>query len=183
MSDAKIIAARVARRVASLSELAPLWLIIDAAACPEPMWFAQGIGAKAQTLFKERDSQLIDAAPWLINVADNLDLITQCIKHDPLGHACLWFNARDEATLHYQLQQRLYATTHDGTETRFRFYDPRVLHLYLNDITPERKLALLAPFTSLFYADINPFYTDRHWLSWQVTDTDAIPHTVPIKES
>ena len=37
------------------------WLILDAAACPEPLWFARGAGLDTLSLFRQQDEELADS--------------------------------------------------------------------------------------------------------------------------
>ncbi len=162
-------------RFTTLMTLSPQWLIIDAAACAEPVWFAQGGGCNTWSLFSSKEHALADTGPWLIEVTNNEDLIALCLKKDVFGHACLWFNSTLPVKRIVQLlQQRLYATTPDGEQTRFRFYDPRVLHFYLHDMQVERRLDFLAPFSALFYAELNPYQFASHWLGWRINENETI---------
>src|SRR5690554_4259173 len=47
------------------------WLILDAAACPEPLWFARGAGLDTLSLFRQQDEELATAAPGSLQLTEN----------------------------------------------------------------------------------------------------------------
>ncbi|AGH81615.1 hypothetical protein PCNPT3_08385 [Psychromonas sp. CNPT3] len=155
-------------RLASLQALQPQWLLIDGASCPEPLAYAKGISMEHDSVFNVSDQHLADNGPWLIAVNNNVDLMRHCLTADPQGYGCLWFDSTlTKSALIGQWQQRIYAELPDGTETRFRSYDPRVCHFYLNGSTLERQAEFLAPFERFFYADLNPYFVALRWPCWQ----------------
>ena len=144
------------------------WLILDAASCPEPMWYARGAGAPIQSLFRQQDDELAESGPWLIGIDGSPDLIDVCLKKDPLGHAGLWCTSLlDQKELVNQLRFRVYAKLPGGETTRFRWYDPRVLFPYLEDCTQQRRDDFMAPFELLVHADLNPYNHPLQYQLWQ----------------
>ena len=151
----------------SLNTFKPNWLILDAALCPEPLWFAKGAGIDCHSLFDYRDQELVDNGPWLLALGGQNELSKLILEKDTYGHSALWFNTElSLQPLKAELAKRLYAIKPDEETTRFRFYDPRVLHHYLTYETQDRKDAFLMPFGSMQYASLNPFRFNSHWHYW-----------------
>lgn len=172
-------------RLNALIELAPKWLILDGAGCPEVLWFARGAGLACRTLFNHNDAPLAEQGPWLIELAQNADVMALTLAKDPYGHSALWCGHIGGATkLQHALTHRLYAQKPDGSITRFRFYDTRVLHHYLMDEEPELVQQFLAPFTALWYAPLSPFQLNRAWHGWIPQDDGRVCHQlIPIEET
>ncbi|MBQ0831770.1 DUF4123 domain-containing protein [Marinobacter sp.] len=161
------------------------WLILDAASCAEPLWYARGAGAPLQSLFRQQDEDLVDSGPWLIRVDGHPDVMDTCLQKDPLGHASLWCaSALDQKELVSQLRARVYAELPRGETTRFRWYDPRVLFPYLEDSTQPRRDDFVAPFERLVHADLNPFNHRHQYQSWQRPEAGAgfINRPLPFTE-
>lgn len=159
------------RRV-TLLDVGVQWLILDAASCAEPLWYARGAGAPLQSLFKQQDEDLADSGPWLIRVDGYPDVVDTCLQKDPLGHASLWCaSSLDEKALVNQLRSRVYAELPGGETTRFRWYDPRVLFPYLEDCTQQRRDDFMAPFKLLVHTDLNPYNHPHQCQLWRQADT------------
>jgi hypothetical protein len=167
----------------SLKAFGANWLILDAALCPEPLWFAKGAGCECHSLFDYRDQPLVDNGPWLIPLEGQDELVKLVLTKDSYGHGALWCNSA--LLLHplkKALEQRLYAIKPGGETTRFRFYDPRVLHHYLTAETPAQRDAFLAPLGAILYASLNPFRFNSHWLHWQPGPNGYVCQVPSIKE-
>ena len=148
------------------------WLILDAASCAEPLWYARGAGAPLQSLFRQQDEELADSGPWLIRVDGHPDLVDNCLQKDPLGHASLWCaSSLGQKALVNQLRSRVYAELPGGETTRFRWYDPRVLFPYLEDCTQQRRDDFMAPFKLLVHTDLNPYNHPHQCQLWRQADT------------
>lgn len=143
------------------------WLILDAAACPEPLWFAKGTGTQLISLFNSQDVALQDYGAWLINVIDYPDIVRLTLNKDTAGCAALWCSSLlDAEELAQQLRFRLYATLPDGITTRFRWYDPRVLDSWLASLSLDRRIAFLEPINEILYTPPNPFYSSSYLTCW-----------------
>jgi|SRR5690554_1452670 len=157
-----------ARRQHALVHKGVQWLILDAAACPEPLWFARGAGLNSLSLFRQQDEDLADSGPWLIAIDKESGVIDVCLRKDPLGHGSLWITSSlNQKALADELRGRLYARLPSGETTRFRWYDPRVLSPYLEDSPPLRRDEFLAPFDALIHADLNPYQHPYQYQLWQ----------------
>lgn len=171
-------------KVHSLKAFQPNWLILDAALCPEPLWFAKGAGVACHSLFDYRDLELVDNGPWLISCEGQEALIKLVLEKDVTGHSALWCNSElILSALKEALIQRLYAVKPDGETTRFRFYDPRVLHFYLNEETQDNRDRFLEPLGSIRYSPLNPFYFENHWFEWQKGAIGYSGKLLPIMEN
>ncbi|MBN7770377.1 DUF4123 domain-containing protein [Marinobacter daepoensis] len=157
-----------AKRQHALINQSVQWLILDAAACPEPLWFARGAGLDTLSLFRQQDEELADSGPWLIAVEGEPGAIDVCLQKDPLGHASLWIaSSLGQKPLADVLRSRVYARLPGGETTRFRWYDPRVLSPYVEDLPPLRRDEFLAPFDLLIHADLNPYQHPYQYQFWQ----------------
>ncbi len=155
--------------------------IIDSALLPEPLWYAKGAGLPLKSLFLNKDKPLEDKGPWLINLQDAPDMMDLLLKQDVHGHGTLWCSSPlDIQSLSDQLTKRVYAKKPDGTITRFRFYDPRVLHHYLLSESDEKVGQFLQPFSRLTYASLNPFRFEHYWNEWLVQEQETVYLESPL---
>lgn len=156
------------QRQATLLQQGVQWLILDAAACPEPLWYARGAGVVIHSLFRQQDDELADSGPWLIRVAGEPGVMDVCLQKDPLGHGSLWIaSSLGQKELVDELRARVYVRLPDGEITRFRWYDPRVLCPYLEDLSFQRRDAFMAPFELLIHAELNPYHHPYRYRLWQ----------------
>ncbi len=144
------------------------WLLLDSALIPEPLWFAKGAGLNCLSLFSAQDKPLEDKGPWLIYIEEQSDFIELVLKQNETGHGSVWFSSPlEQEALVKALRMRLYVEKPDGQITRFRYYDPRVLHHYLHAESLPRLQEFMTPFHCLVYAELNPFRFESNWNIWQ----------------
>jgi len=95
-------------------------------------------------------AELEDAAPWLVRIvpgADWLDELFGQLWGQSWG--ILVASAAPARAVRRQLRRSLLARTEDRRTLLFRYYDPRVLRVYLPTCTPEEVAAFFGPISAM----------------------------------
>ncbi len=108
-------------------------LILDAAILEDEIYTALSMEPKHVSLYKgTADETLASVAPYLFSLYKNSDLSKWYFEH---GWGNSWgiilFSKASVKDLHKHLRRFLLVRTEDGKQLYFRFYDPRVLRLFL----------------------------------------------------
>lgn len=114
-------------------------------------------GAPARCLFHGVPPEVEAVSPWLVDVTEHHELRSWLIE---LGLGRAWgvfaLTTADLAALERHLRQFLRVRREDGTKLLFRYYDPRVLRVYLPTCTPEELAAFFGPIEALWLDDRDP---------------------------
>jgi len=96
-------------------------------------------------------ARLQAAAPWLVHLspasAQARDLIARAARHQGILVSAPAHVSTRQLRLHFK--KLLWVRDEDGRELYFRFYDPRVLAIYLPTCTPEEKRLFFGPIHAL----------------------------------
>ena len=101
--------------------------------------------------------ELARAAPYIIKIPTDsplLDSIYQQAMYNSWGIFITCFATSGELRRHFQ--QFLKVKTEDGRRLYFRFYDPRVLRVYLPTCTKEELRTFFGPVHSIWIEDETP---------------------------
>jgi hypothetical protein len=136
-----------------------IYAILDAAKQPEIAWKPYEFLSEWVSLYKgEPEEVLADVAPYLVNLSRgseiNKDLI-QWIAETCWGDSCAVFleSDMDLQGLLTHFQQFLMVTDEAGKPFYFRFYDPRVLRIYLPTCNTDELTTFFGPVHSFFMED------------------------------
>jgi len=132
-----------------------IFAILDSARRPEIAWKPYEFLSEWVSLYKgEPEESLVDVAPYLINLSKgdkpNLDLV-KWISNDCFGDSCSIFiySQANIETLLKHFQQFLIVTDESSKAFYFRFYDPRVLRIYLPTCNEDELKTFFGP-TDMF---------------------------------
>lgn len=96
-------------------------------------------------------ARLQAAAPWLVHLsamsAQTRELIGRAARHQGILVSAPAHVSTRQLRLHFK--KLLWVRDEDGRELYFRFYDPRVLAIYLPTCTPEEKRIVFGPVQAL----------------------------------
>lgn len=114
-------------------------------------------GAPGRCLFHGVPAAVEAASPWLYDLTDH-DWLCEPVLRRGLGRAVGMFvlsgASLDELEKH--LRHFLRVAKEDGTKLLFRFYDPRVLRVYLRACTTDELAAFFGPIDELWLEDRDP---------------------------
>lgn len=147
---------RLLAEMRKLSE--PLYALLDAARDPQILEILGHEGADGQSLFEGQGSeQLLTVAPYLVAIPTQSVLLERllaegwgqswglyAVSPEPFGE----FRAR--------LRQFLMVTDESNRKLFFRFYDPRVLRVYLPTCNPEEVRQFFGPVRRFWIEDEDP---------------------------
>ncbi len=126
---------------------ARLYALIDAARSPRALpLLVDGRAPRACLWDEPLPSTLAEAAPWLVEIEPGSPFALHLIAH-AFGDAWGVFfeSPSDLATLRDHLARFVRVEDERGRHFLFRFYDPRVLRLYLPTCTREELAAFFGP--------------------------------------
>jgi hypothetical protein len=119
------------------------YVLLDAARDPLVRAFILEHAPDAESLYAGIDEGLVDVAPYLLPLAGRLESLM------PLAWGNSWgVFLRSEATLaelRKHFRRFLMVQLEDGEEVYFRFYDPRVLRVFLPTCTAPEREGFLGP--------------------------------------
>jgi protein phosphatase len=140
-----------------------LFVLLDAAAWPEAAWRPYEFQAQWVSLFKGGpEEELHEVAPYLVSFAREDGLLNEglvnWITREGLGKHCAMFleSQADLDTLYGHFREFIVAQDESGKAFFFRFYDPRVLPVYLPACTPEEVRAFFGPVSRFILEDKDP---------------------------
>jgi hypothetical protein len=132
-----------------------LYALLDAYNAPFVSTKVQELGSeKAGSLFVgEAETKYWDLAPYLIAIEESsLDWVLQTICSSPCG--ILAFSKSDLETLRTHFRRFLLVQLPDGERWYFRYYDPRILRVYLQNCRPEELVVFFGPVRGFGIADL-----------------------------
>lgn len=134
-------------------EVGALYAVYDAARSIEVLPGLEATGERYVSLFQERSpSQLDQAAPLLAMLTPDGALARRTLDQGWASRWSIFLRASVHLDLvRQQLRRLLTAQLPSGQKVLFRFYDPRILRLYLPTCTPEELAQFFGPLHA-FYA-------------------------------
>lgn len=124
---------------------ATLFALLDAAREPTVRNRAHGSGQRYQSLY-QGDPDLEDYGPFLVELGRNAPLLGKLVQ-DGWGKSWGVYLSTDLSfeQLRRHLRRFLMVKLHDGRDAYFRFYDPRVLRVFLGQSTFAEARVFLGP--------------------------------------
>jgi hypothetical protein len=129
----------------------PLYAVLDGARDRHVRTWVLDTRAPAWCLFRgELPASLEDAAPWLLKLLPGHPTTDQFFAR-AWGRAwgILLTCSASSRELRRHLRRFFMVRTEEGRRLLFRYYDPRVLRLYLPSCTPEEVAHFLGPITAM----------------------------------
>jgi len=136
----------------------PLFAVLDGAASPDVLQFIGECGEQSRSLLVgENARNLIEVAPYLVAFPKDSKLLPKIVKQ---GWGSSWgvFLTSNHSFMDvfYHIRKFLTAHLQSGKQLYFRFYDPRVLRLYLPTCTPEEAENFFGPVSTFLIEGEDP---------------------------
>lgn len=128
----------------------PLYALLDAARDPNVLELLRPSGAEHQSLYEGFKGELLaDFAPYLVRLAANSPFL-ETLAREGWGRAWgVYLTAGAPfADVRRHLRRFLMVKVEGGREVYFRYYDPRVLRVFLPTCTPEEARDFFGPIES-----------------------------------
>jgi hypothetical protein len=143
-----------------------LYALLDAAREPRVVSFLEGLPETSDSLYEgEKAVELAPYAPYLVEIPGDSPLAGD-LGATAFGKSyCVFLTAWasfEDVRKHFR--HFLMVETEDGKEVYFRFYDPRVLRVFLPSCTPEEAKRFFGPIRSFWVEAREPGTLSRFWL-------------------
>jgi hypothetical protein len=143
-----------------------LYAVLDAAREGRVVSMLERVPETSESLYEgEKGRELAPYAPYLVELPGDSPLL-QDLAAQAFGKSyCVFLTASaafDEVRKHFR--HFLMVETEDGKEVYFRFYDPRVLRVFLPTCTPEEARKFFGPIQSFWVEAREPGVLSRYWL-------------------
>ncbi|MGE0706724.1 MAG: DUF4123 domain-containing protein [Planctomycetota bacterium] len=125
-----------------------LYALVDGAHDPGLVPRLRAAEDEAVCLYAGAPSELEAVGPWLVDLGDGGGALTTALLEELWGQGCvvplLSAASLEELRKHFR-GFLLVAREGGGKELYFRFYDPRILRVYLGTATPEELATVFGP--------------------------------------
>lgn len=135
----------------------PNYILLDSARMDSEMATARELNPEHTCLY-EGDSEkfLSVVAPWLFDFDPNSDFADWIAKNAPTNDWGIFLRSSSEPIKVYRhLRKFLIVSTEDGRELYFRFYDPRVLRVFLPTCDRDQLKEFFGPIEAFIAEDEN----------------------------
>jgi hypothetical protein len=155
-----------------------LYAILDAARTIDIAYQLQNVAnVEYVSLYKGRKEEpMWDAAPYLVRCVRNSEFFNWIIGR---GWGDSWgvflTSKLDLEELRKHFQEFLMVKTADDRELYFRFYDPRVLRVFLPSCTPEESSQFFGPLSSFLLEADEPATVLKFTANWQGVKQERAP--------
>jgi hypothetical protein len=145
--------------LAELDVRQPLYAVLDGARDPRIRAWLHDTRAPCWCLYRGTlPHSLEDAAPWLLRLVPGYSYVEEFFARGwNRSWGILLACAAPSRELRRHLRRFLRVRTEDGRILLFRYYDPRVLRLYLPTCTPAEIGAFFGPVSSMIAEASDPF--------------------------
>lgn len=140
--------------------------LLDAARMEQHIEKAKELNAQHLSLYKGRSEEdLAAVAPYLFSYKQG-DQFGSWLAENGWGNSWgVFISSRSSFdNLHKHFRKFLLVKTEDGQELYFRFYDPRVLRIFLPTCDPQQLKELFGPIDSYIMEDEDPAFAIEFWL-------------------
>jgi hypothetical protein len=136
----------------------PLYAILDAARDPLVLARLSGCGEEHQSLYEgPKAARNADVAPYLVALPPGTPFL-ETLARDGWGQSWGVYLTcgRPFREVRKQLRRSLTVETEGGKKLLFRFYDPRVLRVFLPTCTPEESAEFFGPIEAFLVEGESP---------------------------
>ncbi|WP_114860444.1 DUF4123 domain-containing protein [Azospirillum brasilense] len=136
----------------------PVYAVIDGAGCPALLPMLDRHGVPSICLYRgELEPELAEAAPYLAELVPDSPFTRWFLGEGWDRHwGILLKTEAGLAEMRSHLRHLTMARLPDGRVVYFRFYDPRVMRVYLPTCTPEEAAHIFGPADSMFMEGESP---------------------------
>lgn len=130
----------------------PLFALVDTAQNDRVLELLRTSGAQYESLYEGRQGEeLARVAPYLVALSKTAPLLAALVKE---GWGTSWSvyvtSLRSFQEVRKHFRQFLLVQTEEGKQLYFRFYDPRVLRVFLPACTDEESVQFFGPIRQMF---------------------------------
>ena len=147
----------------------PLFAVIDAAREQYALDLLRQSKEEYKSLYEGADDEIADWGPWLVRLPPTSPLLKSLVAEGWGQSWGIYLTCdRPFAEVRKHLRRFLTVKLPDGDQVLFRFYDPRVIRVFLTSCTPEE--------TTEFFGPISEFLLEpssRHPLAFQPGDRNS----------
>jgi hypothetical protein len=172
-----------ARRLMDIlrAEPAPLFALLDAARDVRVLELLRGSTSEYQSLYEgEKGQELDDYAPYLVSLPPDSELLATLVSE---GFSRSWglFLTCDRpfAKVRRYLRKFLLVKNESGRELYFRFYDPRVMRLFLPTCNAAEAAQIFGPIRSYMVEAVEPETLLRFTNSERGIEQQRLPLSEP----
>ncbi|KPA15745.1 hypothetical protein MHK_004048 [Candidatus Magnetomorum sp. HK-1] len=157
-----------------------IYAILDSAKQPDAAFKPYEFFSEWVSLYKgEPEEILTDVAPYIVNLSINGEInvpLLDWIANDCWGNSCAIFFECNENIEHLlkHFQQFLLVNDENGKTFYFRFYDPRVLRIYLPTCNEEELNMFFGPVQKFFMENETPDNLVYFWYESKKLNSDKI---------
>lgn len=143
-----------------------LYALLDAAREPGVVAFLEGVPETSDSLYEgEKGRELAPYGPYLVEIPGDSPLAGDLAEKAFGKSYCVFLTAHASfADVRKHFRRFLMVETEDGKKVYFRFYDPRVLRVFLPTCTPEEAKRFFGPIRSYWVEAREPGTLSRFWL-------------------
>lgn len=140
-----------------------LYALLDAARENRVPTMLRNIPEHSDCLYEgQKARDLAPFAPYLVEMEGDSPFLKELAMQAVGGAYCVFLSSKlpyDEMRRHFR--HFLMVQTEDGKEVYFRFYDPRVLRVFLPNCTPEELKTFMGPIQSFWVEAREPGIVSR----------------------
>ncbi|HRH49213.1 MAG TPA: DUF4123 domain-containing protein [Panacibacter sp.] len=153
------------------------YILLDSARMNEEMDNAKLLNPNFELLYKTKGNDLLQTvAPYLYTFSDGNDFSDYFFENGWGGSWGIFiFTSSDFKELHKHLRRFLTVRTEDGVELYFRFYDPRVLRIFLPTCDTKQLFEFFGPVHFFLMEDQDPNFGVKFWLENGLLKSKQIP--------
>jgi hypothetical protein len=127
----------------------PLFAVLDSARDTRILPIVNGAAEQHQSLFEgAKGEKLTTAAPYLVALPTGSKLLNQVIEHWGQSWGVFLTSRAPFSEVRRHFRRFLLVKSGEGRQLYFRFYDPRVLRVYLPSCKPVEAGEFFGPVTS-----------------------------------
>lgn len=152
------------------------YLLFDAAKAEMNLYTAMELNGNFQSLYKgSAEEDLVGVAPYLFAIRDNTPFADWYFKEgwNQSWGTLVFANAAFE-DVYKHFRKFLTIKTEDGEQLYFRFYDPRVLRIFLPTCDAQQLREFFGPVRHFLTESENPNETLEFWLEGTSLKTKTI---------
>lgn len=156
------------------------YILLDAARMNQAMEVSKNLNPNFNSLYKDREDPIVQSvAPFLFIFPHSEEFSNYYFKEgwgNSWGVMIYTTAGFDELRRHFQ--RFVIVKSEDGVEFYFRFYDPRVLRVFLPDCDSKQLKAFFGPVHYFLVEDENPDYMIKFWMeNNQLKSLKLLMHT------
>jgi hypothetical protein len=141
---------RAARVLGALDARQPLYAVLDGARDPRVRGWVKDTRAPAWCLFRKPPPPLEDVAPWLLRLVPGERYTAEFFTRAwGRSWGILLSSSAHSKDLRRHLRKFLVVRSEEGPRLVFRYYDPRVLRVYLPTCTPAELKTFFGPVSAM----------------------------------